>query len=58
MPSNHILINNGIEYFVNDGKMDELIQWLRQNGHEEKTGIKYQEPDELVEVISCSQIES
>ena len=34
MPSNHILINDAIKYFVYDDVMDELIQWLRENGQE------------------------
>lgn len=31
MPSNQVLINNAIEYFVVDDKMDELIDWLNDN---------------------------
>ncbi len=40
MPSNHILINNGLEYSVADCKMDELIRWLSENGHTVDTGLK------------------
>lgn len=32
MPSNQIVINNGIEYFVSDSKMPELIEYLDTNG--------------------------
>lgn len=33
MPSNHILINNAIECFVADSKMEELMQYLRQSAY-------------------------
>lgn len=32
MPCNQITINNGIEYYVGDSKMEELLSWLNQNG--------------------------
>jgi hypothetical protein len=40
MPGNQIVINKGIEYYVGDSKMEELIAWLDSNGI--KKGI---EPD-------------
>jgi hypothetical protein len=40
MPSNHILINNNIEYVVPDRKMDRLISWLNKNGYTANTGLK------------------
>lgn len=46
MPSNHVLINNSIEYIVVDSKMDEFLRWLEHNGSLVETGLK-QEPDEL-----------
>jgi len=32
MPGNQIVINKGIEYYVGDSKMEELIAWLDNNG--------------------------
>ena len=32
MPSNHVLINNGMEFIVVDSKMEGLLRWLKQNG--------------------------
>jgi len=32
MPSNSIKINNSIEYYVGDSKMEELLAWLEENG--------------------------
>ncbi len=46
MPSNHILINNAMEYFVPDSKMDDFLRWIDRNGYEADTGIK-PEPDEI-----------
>ena len=37
MPSNHLLINNSIEYTVPDSKMDDFLEWLDRNGHAVKT---------------------
>ena len=45
MPSNHVLINNGMEFIVVDSKMEGLLRWLKQNGGAVETGIK-KEPDE------------
>ena len=47
MPSNHILINNALEYSMSDRKMDEFIGWLNENAHIVDTGIK-KESDEVV----------
>jgi len=58
MPSNHILINNSIEYIVVDSRMDDFLHCLNENGHMVNTGIKA-EPDEIcVEAASNIQIES
>lgn len=46
MPSNHILINNSLEYSVPDRNMDKLIRWLKTNGFKADTGLK-KEPDKL-----------
>lgn len=32
MPSNQILINNAVEYYVGDSKIEELMEWLEKNG--------------------------
>jgi hypothetical protein len=32
MPSNQIVINNGIKYYLGDSKMEELLSWLNKNG--------------------------
>ena len=32
MPGNQIVINKGIEYYVGDSKMEELLTWLCRNG--------------------------
>ena len=34
MPSNYVLINNALECFVPDSKMEELVQYLRQNAYD------------------------
>ena len=34
MPSNHILINNALECFVVDSKMEELMEFLRLNAYD------------------------
>ena len=34
MPSNHLLLNNSIECFVSDSKMDELMRYLRENAYD------------------------
>jgi len=47
MPSNHILINNSLEYSVPDRKMDELIDWLGVNGYAVDTRLK-KEPDDII----------
>ena len=47
MPSNHILINNSLEYSVPDRNMDKLIDWLKANGYKADTGHK-REPDEII----------
>ena len=31
MPSNQIVINKALEYFVGDSEMDELLEWLESN---------------------------
>ena len=41
MPSNHVLINNTMEYTVPDSKMDDFLWWLDGNGYAVDTGIKY-----------------
>ena len=54
MPSNHILINNALECFVPDSKMEELMQYLRQNAYDwqEKAG----RPSDIADrVISSTQ---
>ncbi len=40
MPSNHILINNSIEFIVVDSKMDDFLEYLKQNGNAVDSGIK------------------
>lgn len=60
MPSNHILINNAIEYSIPDSKMENFLLWLDENGYPTNTGIK-KETDEIIpepEAISCSQSQS
>ena len=47
MPSNHILINNSMEYIVVDSKMDDFLQWLNENGSIADTGIE-REFDEVI----------
>ena len=55
MPSNHILINNSMEYSVPDSKRDNLLQWLEDNAYTTNTGLR-KEPEEIIdEAISCSQ---
>ena len=34
MPSNHILINNAIECFVPDSKMEGLMQYLHHSAYD------------------------
>lgn len=53
MPSNHVLINNNIEYIVVDSQMDELLWWLDANGHPINTDIKIKSDETHIEVISC-----
>jgi hypothetical protein len=36
MPGNIITINDSIEYYVGDSKMDELLEWLSENGFKEE----------------------
>ena len=57
MPSNHILINNSIEYCISDSEMDELIEWLGVNGCIVDTGIK-KELDEVISVDKYSPVPS
>ena len=33
MPGNTTLINNVIEYYVGDSKMDELMEYLKEKGY-------------------------
>lgn len=40
MPSNHVLINNGMEFIVVDSKMEDFLNWLKENGSAVKTGIE------------------
>lgn len=47
MPSNHILINNSLEYSVPDRNMDKMIKWLKVNGYKANTGL-IREPDEVI----------
>lgn len=57
MPSNHILINNAIECFVPDSKMEELMQYLHQNAYEwqEKHADRPLVSDVANETTSCIQ---
>ena len=48
MPSNHILINNSMEYSVPDSKIDNLLQWLEDNAHTVDTGLR-KEPEEIID---------
>lgn len=50
MPSNHILINNALEYSVPDRNMDKLIEWLKGNGYKTDTGLKREPGDKRVPV--------
>jgi hypothetical protein len=52
MPSNHILINNALEYSVPDRNMYELIKWLGVNGYKADTGLK-KEPEEIITKDKC-----
>ena len=54
MPSNHVLINNNVEFIVVDSKMEDFLSWLQRNGSMVETGLK-KESDELVSVLSNSQ---
>ncbi len=38
MPGNQIVINKGIEYYVGDSKMEELLTWLDSKGIKKETG--------------------
>lgn len=58
MPSNHILINNGAEYIVVDSKMDDLLQWLKQNATATDTGIKKGTDETALKATSYNQIEA
>ena len=57
MPSNHILINNSMEFIVVDSKMENLLEFLKHNGRVVDTGIK-KEPDEPILVTSDSLSQS
>ena len=37
MPSNHILINNSMEFIVVDSKMEKLLRWMKRNGNKVDT---------------------
>ena len=54
MPSNHVLINNSMEFIVVDSKMKDFLRWLQHNGSKVETGLK-KESDEPVRVLSNSQ---
>ena len=41
MPSNQVVINKAVEYYVGDSRMDELLKWLDINGFKCR-----EEPDE------------
>ena len=47
MPSNHVLLNNSMEFTVVDSKMEDLLSWLQHNGSSVVTGL-IKEPDEPV----------
>jgi len=36
MPGNTITINGAAEYYVGDSKMENLLTWLKKNGHKTK----------------------
>jgi len=44
MPSNQILINKALEYYVGDSRMEELLKWLNENGF--KQGEEPEEEEE------------
>ena len=49
MPGNQIVINKGIEYYVGDSKMEELLSWLGENGvkiSEESDNELHEESDD------------
>ena len=48
MPSNHVLINNSMEFIVVDSKMNNFLRWLRRNGRAVETGIIKKNCDETV----------
>jgi len=56
MPSNYILINEKIEYFVHDKKMPELMQWLKDNARKEVTGLLGKTPNTPNPEISYSHL--
>ena len=58
MPSNHVLINNGMEYSVPDSKMDNLLQWLEDNAYTTNTGLRKEAEEIIDEAISYSQSQS
>jgi hypothetical protein len=59
LPSNHVLINNSMEYIVNDNRMDEFLNWLNENGYAVDTGIKKEADETIPEITSSySQIEA
>lgn len=51
MPSNHVLINNSMEFIVVDSKMEDFLNWLKENGSVVETDIK-KEQDKPVLVNS------
>ena len=40
MPSNHVLINNSMEFIVVDSKMEGFLTWLKENGSVVDTDIE------------------
>jgi len=58
MPSNHLIINNSMEYSVPDSKMDNLLQWLKDNAYTVKTGLKKEYDEIIAEATFYSRIEA
>ena len=57
MPSNHILINNALEYSVHDRNMDKLTEWLKVNGYKTDTGLK-RESREVITKDKCIPVDA
>jgi len=49
MPSNQIVINKTIEYYVGDSKMEELLTWLDSNGFKQGEETDAEIEDEKVD---------